>query len=843
MAWWAYQAPKKLFIVAKRLTLLVNYEFSFTVNLRLIFTPLYGDYSLIGRIIGFIVRIIFIVAGFLFISVLSLITIILPLLWYAIPVAGIYYLGFWLLPVVVCAFLYVSFKNLDKPEKRVYQIKKFGKILRSFRPETKKYYKNIKKDSVLHLQKFLKTPKVKHVLLKTELNNTDFTDSTSKIKNIDYEKIPRIAYEFAKKHECRYVEPEHLFLAILNSIPNVDTYLSTYGVDFNTLDKGVRWIINRREYLSSLYFWQDDYKFPPITGFGHGLTGRVTPDLDAISRDFTKMAKKGGVKDVVGRDDLVDKITQLLDGTSKNILVIGEPGCGKTTLVKGLAYRIMFGTKYKTLQNKRIVSLEMGSLIAGTKTSGQIADKLKKAMVDVIESKDIILFIDEIHSLAGSVDQDESFSTVFSILEPYLTSEDIQFIGTTNMENYRKYIEPLGSFANIFEIVEMPEPDNEETLEILIDEAINIERKHKVIITINALVTAIKLSEKLVHDRVMPDKALDVLRRTASTIKNRKKILNAKEVEKVVSEMTNIPVTRITQAESEKLKNIEQEMKKEVIGQDHSIEKIASALKRARAGVRDEKRPIASFLFVGTTGVGKTKTAKTLSQVYFGGEEAMIRLDMSEYQNPDSIDKLIGTSDGKSKGVLTEAVKSKPFTVILLDEIEKAHHNILTAFLQVLDDGRLTDSSGKTVNFTNAIIIATSNAGTKQIQEITDRGGNYEEIEASALKSVRERFAPEFLNRFTAIIVYKTLAYENVKKIARLMLRDVKKQTQDKDIQITFSEDLIEELVKEGYNPEWGARPLKRVVEERVETYIAEKIINEELKQGDVIELGPEILN
>ena len=339
----------------------------------------------------------------------------------------------------------------------------------------------------------------------------------------------------------------------------------------------------------------------------------------------------------------------------------------------------------------------------------------------------------------------------------------------------------------------------------------------------------------------MPDKALDVLNRTVSQKRDNNHYVTSKDVEKEVSEMTHIPITQLTDDESEKLINIADEMKKRVIGQDHSIDKIAAALRRARVGIRDEEKPIASFLFVGTTGVGKTETAKTLSGSYFGDRKAMIRLDMSEYQTGDSIDKLIGTSDGKSKGILTEAVRTRPFTVLLLDEIEKAHHQILTAFLQVLDDGRLTDSTGRTVSFTNTIIIATSNVGTKEIQEITDGGGNYEQIEESAIKSIREKFAPELLNRFTAIVVYKPLSFDSVKKIALILLDGVVKRAADKNIKISFTPKLIEELVFKGFNPQWGARPLARVIEESVETYVADKLLAKEFKQGDVIELGTEV--
>ncbi len=840
VVWLIYLVPKRLFTISKRLTYFINYELSFTLNVRLLFTPLYGDYTIIGRVIGFILRIIFILVGFIFVFTLTIVTAVLPLAWFAMPFAAAYFLDYWSLVILSGLYVYVTYLTINTPDLRVSDIKN-ERYKGAFRPKTRHHLDKIVRGSVYSLRKFLETPEIKHVLRKTELLDKGFEDKISKTKNIKHKSVVNLSYDYAKKQNTRYVEQEHLLLGALGSIPNINTVLSSFGVDLETIEKSVKWIVEQREYYSSLYFWQDDYKMPPMGGFGHGLVGRVTPDLDLVSLDYTKQVKKGRIKDIVGREKEIDRIAQFLGGSNKNILLIGEPGCGKTTIIMGLAHRIMRGTKYKSIQNKRIVSLEMGGLIAGTKTSGEIADKLKRAINDVIGSRDIILFIDEIHSLVGSVHEGEGFSTVFSILEPHLSSGQIQFIGATNIENYRKFLEPVGSFSRLFETVEIGESAPEDTLEILKCEATKLERKFNTSITTTALLTIIKLSGKLIHDRVMPDKALDVLNRTVSQKRDNNHYVTSKDVEKEVSEMTHIPITQLTDDESEKLINIADEMKKRVIGQDHSIDKIAAALRRARVGIRDEEKPIASFLFVGTTGVGKTETAKTLSGSYFGDRKAMIRLDMSEYQTGDSIDKLIGTSDGKSKGILTEAVRTRPFTVLLLDEIEKAHHQILTAFLQVLDDGRLTNSTGRTVSFTNTIIIATSNVGTKEIQEITDGGGNYEQIEESAIKSIREKFAPELLNRFTAIVVYKPLSFDSVKKIALILLDGVVKRAADKNIKISFTPKLIEELVFMGFNPQWGARPLARVIEESVETYVADKLLAKEFKQGDVIELGTEV--
>ncbi len=840
LVWWFYTAPKKIYTIFTRILIFANYELSFTVNLRLIFTPLYGDYSFIGRIIGFFTRIIFIVFGLVFIGFLGIVSMLAPIVWYLLLPFAFYYFDFWSIPFVLALYIAVTIKKVTTPDKKVSEVKK-EQALDSFRPDVKRNFMDIVGKGAYFTNIFLHNPQISYLLNKSEMANKGLEDKISKTEIFEQSKIQNLAYDFAIENKSKYVEMEHLFMAVITAIPNIETILSGYGSELRHLKESAFWIVQRRDFLNSMYFWQDDYIMPPMGGFGHGLTGRVTPHLDAISRDFTKLVKRGLLPDIVGRDLEVGKIASTLGGANENILILGEPGCGKTSLVMGIAHRIMHGTEYKSLRNKRIVSLEMGGLISGARHSGEVASKLKQALDEVVASKDIILFIDEIHNLVSPVDNSEDFSTVYSILEPYLASSSVQFIGATNLENYRKYIEPIGSFSRLFQIFEVQEADFTSTLEILKHRAIRDERKYGVVITIPALFKIIKLSEKLIHDRVLPDKAIDILNRATNEARSTDRVVSVKIIEKIITEMTRVPVSAISDDESEKLLNIESEMKKRVIGQDHAIIKIANAIKRARVGIRDENKPIASFLFVGTTGVGKTETAKTLSETYFGDKKAMVRLDMSEYQSPDSIDKLIGTSDGKTKGILTEQIRTKPFVVLLLDEIEKAHQQVMLTFLQVLDDARLTDSSGKTVDFTNTIIIATSNVGTKQIQEITQRGGSYEEIEESAMAAVRDKFAPEFLNRFTGIIVYKPLQIEEVRKIANIMLANVVKRTQEKKIKITFSDELITELIKRGFSPEWGARPLARTIEESVETYVAENILKKEFKQGDTVTLGMEI--
>lgn len=841
--WWLFQAPKKIFIILKRIIALINNELSFTLNLRLIFTPLFGDYTWIGRIIGFTIRAQEIIIGLLVIGTLTILTYIAPVLWYILPLILLISLQLWAIPLFIVCFVLFQINQYSIPAKKVTLVTEQD-IEKSFRPEALAYFYDLTKQNYKDiLQKLINEPKIQTVLKRSELLFPDFITKFIGSVTIDAMKISSIAVEQARKHNVRYVELEYIFYATLANTPNIDNLLSMFGASLNTVEAAIDWVVQLREELSKIYLWQDDYKIPVMGGIGKGMTGRVTPNLDEISQDFTKKARKGLIEKTHWREAEIRKIAQLLGGSNGNLLIIGPPGCGKTGIIQGIAVKIIEGTEFTQLKYKRIVNIDAGGLLAGTKTAGDIATKLKKALEEVESSGDIILFIDEIQNLIiGNSSEDGDISSAFATLEPYLSSGKIQFIGATNIENYRKHIEPNGSFAKLFELVEIGPASKEDTLEIIKIKAETFEKKYGVTISYPALNHIVKLSDKLMHERVFPDKAIDILNRSVVRASNdQHKYVTTKVVEEVISDVTKIPINAVSQEESEKLLHIEEEMAKQVIGQPDAIVQIGSAIKRARAGIRNQNKPIASFLFVGTTGVGKTETAKALARIYFGDAKTMIRLDMSEYQQIDSINRLIGTPDGKSKGILTEAVRTTPFALILLDEIEKAYSSVLLTFLQVLDDGRLTDSTGRVIDFTNTIIIATSNVGTKPIQEITERQGTFEEMKTAAMEEVRNRFAPEFLNRFNGLIVFRPLTPDDLRKITNLMLRNITNMAAEKNVTITYKPELIEELIIRGYNPQWGARPLARVIEESVESYIAIKLLSKELNKGDHIELGLEV--
>ncbi len=835
--WYMVYIPKRLFKLARVLISLTNNSMAFTLNLRLFFTPLYGDYTWIGRFMGFTVRSFQVVFGILFLLVTTSLLLLLPVFWFAVPILLFYVHESLVFVFYIALAAYYFSTNKNRPAKRVYEVKN-DDVKKSFRPLVLDFYNQSMRSGSMP-KNLLAEKDIVLLLKKSEIYTDEFMNKVVEVK-ADFNTLDQAAYKYATEHDSRYVEVEHLFLGLLSLLPKLDVTLAAYNSSFHLIEETAKWMTFEKESLKNVYFWQEDYELPKMGGIGRGLTGRVTPQLDSVSEDFTKQAQKGIIQNIVAHQDKISEVMELLSSSNKNLLLIGPPGSGKTSVIKGLAERIVKGTDVKGVKFKRVVSIDTASLIAGSKTVGDIAQRFKNIMSEIKASGDVILFFDEIHNLVAGVQGDNS-STIFSILEPHLTEGHIQFIGATNLENYRKYLEPSGSFSTLFTTIEIPPASDEDTFGVLKTQAKKYEKEYGVFVTYPSLREIIVLSKKLIHDRVFPDKALDILNRVCVTAAKGTKVVDSETVRKVVSDITHVPVTSLSEDESQKLLNIENEIKSRVLGQDHAIIQISKALQRARVGIRSEGKPIASFLFVGTTGVGKTETAKALAEKYFGSEKNMVRIDMSEYQQQDSINRLIGEPGGRTKGILTEAIRSNPYTLILLDEIEKAYSNILLTFLQVLDDGRLTDSSGFTVDFSNTIIIATSNVGTRSIQDVVQRGGTFEEINEIAMRDVRSHYAPEFLNRFTGIIVFRPLTVDVVKKIAELTLQKVRIMAEAKSIKVSFKPELIDELVKRGYNVEWGARPLRRLIEDTVESHLAMKILSKDYIQGDEVEVGLEV--
>lgn len=635
-----------------------------------------------------------------------------------------------------------------------------------------------------------------------------------------------------------------------------------------------------------------------------------TPTLDQYSRDLTELAENGELDPVIGRDKQMLRVIQILCRRGKNNpCLVGEPGVGKTAIVEGLAQSIVNGTVPELIAGKRLVSLDMSGLVAKSKYRGEFEERIKKVINEVIADGNVILFIDELHTIIGAGGAEGALDAS-NILKPALARGQLQVIGATTIEEYRKYVEKDAALERRFQPVTVEEPSEEEAIEILNGLKSLYEKHHHVTITQEAVTAAVKLSVRYINDRFLPDKAIDLMDEAAAKLRldnfdasndmnrlrnekqllqdefeealseddidkarliktqiedaktrldkaykknirnrNRKKpVLGENEIARVVSGWTKIPVTRLTENEAEKLSKLENTLHKRVIGQEEAVSAVAKAVKRGRVGLKDPARPIGSFLFLGPTGVGKTEVAKALAEAVFGNEDAMIRVDMSEYMEKHSVSKMIGSPPGyvghEDGGQLSEKVRRNPFSVILFDEIEKAHPDVFNILLQVLDDGRITDSQGRTVDFKNTIIIMTSNAGASSIIEpkrlgfgdMSDEKQDHELMKNNVMEEVRRIFKPEFLNRIDETIVFRTLNKDDMKKITALLMKELVKRAEDQlDIELAVRDSARTYIVEKAYDKKYGARPLKRKIQDEIENRLAEDIINGRIKRGDKV--------
>ncbi len=636
-----------------------------------------------------------------------------------------------------------------------------------------------------------------------------------------------------------------------------------------------------------------------------------TPTLNQYGTDLTRQAKEGKLDPVIGRKEEIQRVIQILSRRTKNNpCLIGEPGVGKTAVAEGLAEKIVAGDVPEILKNKRVVSLDMASMIAGAKYRGDFEERIKKALKEVKKAGDVIIFIDEIHTIVGAGSAEGAVDAA-NILKPLLARGEIQLIGATTLKEYRKYIEKDAALERRFSPVTVNEPTEEEATQILFGLRDKYEAHHNVKITDEAIKAAVELSSRYINDRYLPDKAIDLIDEAASKVRmssytepdsfkelkdkiekldkekeeairvqdfekaakirdkeNAKKkeledakkewetkssknvsTLKEEDIADVISSWTGIPVSKVSQSENDKLKNLEENLHKRVIGQDEAVSAVAKAIKRSRMGLKDPNKPIGSFLFLGPTGVGKTELSKALAENLFGSEDALIRIDMSEYMEPHSVAKLIGSPPGyvgyDEAGQLTEKVRRKPYSVILFDEIEKAHPDVMNMLLQVLDDGRLTDSQGRTVNFKNTVIIMTSNVGAKLITDKKTLGftesksgddkeseeKEYKDIKKEVMAELKKEFKPEFLNRIDEIIVFHKLEDSQIRKIVDILINNVGKLLKEQGIKLTVDEKAKDLVAKKGTDKTYGARPLKRAIQTMIEDKIAEAMLDGKIKK------------
>ena len=714
------------------------------------------------------------------------------------------------------------------------------------------------------------------------------------------------SYREAVRFKAAQIGTEHILIAILREGDCVASrLLNTMGISVQKL------------YIDLLAAMGEDA--PSIKDEmqrgNSGKRGSSTPALDSYSRNLTQMALDGKLDPVIGREHEIQRVIQILSRRTKNNpCLIGEPGVGKTAVVEGLAQRIAAGDVPDTIADKRVMTLDLSGMVAGSKYRGEFEERIKKVIAEVVEAKDVLLFIDEIHTIIGAGGAEGALDAS-NILKPSLARGELQLIGATTINEYRKYIEKDSALERRFQPVTVDEPSEEESIAILKGLRSRYEEHHRVEITDDALEAAVKLSSRYINDRFLPDKAIDLIDEAASKVRlsnytkpskikdyeaqiddleeekesairdeayekagdikkkqeklkekirltlekwekekeTRKLVVGENEVADVVAGWTKIPVKKLAQEESERLKNLEGILHERVVGQEEAVTAVSKAIRRGRIGLKDPKRPIGSFLFLGPTGVGKTELSKALAEAMFGTESALIRVDMSEYMEKHSVSKMIGSPPGyvgyEEGGQLSEKVRRNPYSVILFDEIEKAHPDVFNILLQVLDDGHITDAQGRKIDFKNTIIIMTSNAGAENIIApkrlgfgvATDAKADHEFMKGRVMEEVKRLFKPEFLNRIDEIIVFHQLTKEHMKEIADIMLRGIEKRSKEQlGITLTVNEAAKDLLIDKGYDDKYGARPLRRTIQSLLEDKMAEEILDGKLKKGVNVEVGCE---
>lgn len=719
-----------------------------------------------------------------------------------------------------------------------------------------------------------------------------YTPRTKRVLELSYAETRRMGQNF--------IGTEHIMLGLLREGESIAIrILMELGVDINKL------------YDNLITMLQEDTP-AAVAASKPKAEDLQTPTLDQFGRDLTVMAREGKVDPIVGRDKEIERIIQILSRRTKNNpCLIGEPGVGKTAIAEGLAQKIVEGNIPETLKGKRVVALDLSSMVAGAKYRGEFEERLKKSIGEIKSAGNVILFIDEMHTIVGA-GAAEGAIDASNILKPLLARGEIQVVGATTLDEYRKHIEKDAALERRFQPIQIEEPTQEEAIDILKGIRDKYEAHHNVKITDEAIDAAVKLSSRYITDRYLPDKAIDLIDEASSKVrlksftappdlkelenkieqihkmkedaivnqefekaaslrdqenelkeemKSRKEkwemenqshtqMVMEKEIAEVVGNWTGIPVSRLAQEETERLKNLEEVLHQRVIGQEEAVRSISKAIRRGRVGLKDPKRPVGSFIFLGPTGVGKTELSKALAESLFGDESHMVRIDMSEYMEKHTVSRLIGSPPGyvgyDEGGQLTEKVRRKPYSVVLFDEIEKAHPDVFNILLQILEDGRLTDSTGRLVDFRNTVIIMTSNVGARNIVEpkrlgfvaaIEDAARDYEEMKKNVMDELKKTFRPEFINRVDELIVFHPLTQENINDIAALMLKEVSSRLKNMDITLTADKGVKEYLANKGYDKAFGARPLRRTIQNLVEDKLAEEMLDGNIKEGDRVKI------
>jgi len=663
---------------------------------------------------------------------------------------------------------------------------------------------------------------------------------TEPIISPDVQQIIFNAYAVAREFHDTHVRTTELLVSCVRQSEPLQELLYDLNIDAQKLTNVVEWVKIREQLYEQYVRFQRAASRMSKYGMDRAMTAVATPYLNNFSTDLTLMAKYGHLAACVARDEEIEEVFRIVEGGRQNIILVGEHGVGKMSIVEGVVQRMIAGDAPQRLLDKRFVQISPSSLMAGATVSGA-QERLIRIMNEVAKAGNIILFIHNLHELMGGSDGQNEGLDVSGALAEQLSSGRFLMFATATTDAFNRHI-VSSQIGTLFTKVDVKKMVQNQAIQVLESKVGSVEYKQNIFFSYDALEKCVKLAMQFLVDQNLPDSALSLMAEVASYARSthgENSLVTAEDVAYVISQKTGIPATSITEDESKKLMRLEDEMHKRVIGQDAAVELVANALRRARAEIRSQSRPIANFLFLGPTGTGKTELAKTIAEIYFGGENKMVRIDMSEYQDKTSIYRLIGQPGQQGTGVLTEAVRHNPFSLVLLDEMEKADPNVLNLFLQVFDDGRLTDSVGRLIDFTNTIIIATSNAGTSFVQEQLNQGIALDQIREQLIRTeLKQYYRPEFLNRFDGIVLFKPLGREQVKQIASLMLKRVAKDLAVRGVELRVEDAALESLIEIGFDPEFGARPMRRAIQENVENKLAELVLTGKLNRRDVLVLG-----
>jgi len=677
--------------------------------------------------------------------------------------------------------------------------------------------------------------KLKNQLLALEAGG-EATEITPEIKEILFE-----SYISALNSGQKKVEPIHFVLPILARDKNLSELLYDLEIDHDKINNVIQWFIISERLMDNYRLYRKASRFKPSNAMDRAYTAVATPILNHFAYDLTLAAKWGRLELCVGRAREVKAIFQALQSGKNGVLLSGPLGVGKNMIIGQIARQMVEEDVPKMLKDKRLLELDITRLLSGA-SAAKAEERLLVIIDEVIRAGNIILYINNIENLMGITAGGEASLELSEVLASAVSRHNLICLASASQDNYAKYIENK-SLGEIMAKVEIEEPEDNLAIQMLESKIGFYEAKFKVYFTYASIAKAVELSAKYINDKYLPAKAVDILEAIAVKVSKSKGInslVDVEDVAEIISQKTKIPLTKITEQENQVLLNLEEKIHSRMIGQAEAVTMVAASLRRARTELREQKRPIASFLFLGPTGVGKTELAKTVAEVYFGDEDYMVRIDMSEYQRPESLEKMIGSPSGV-RGYLTEAVRKAPFSLILLDEFEKAHPDILNLFLQVMDDGRLTDGAGRTINFTNCIIIATSNIGAVYIQDQIKAGASLDSIKQSLINDQLNKYLkPELINRFDGVVVFKPLELAEVESITKLMLNKVRRLLEAKGIGLKYSEEGIKKLATLGFDPKFGARPLRRLIQEKIENEIANKVLADGLKRRDTVVIDAE---